>query len=116
MHLLPYLLRRGTFSPIASFQRYLGSRSNCTDLPTSELTSLAIAPAAQRKGIGKALFDAFREHLRGRGIEQFKVSAATTQTAALSFYPALGARQAATTRLGELELIVFVCSTASMSS
>jgi ribosomal protein S18 acetylase RimI-like enzyme len=112
-HLVPYLLRRGSLSRIGSFRTYL-SRGR-SELPSSELTSLAVDSSIQRSGVGKALFRAFREDLCNRGIPLFKVSAATTQAAALLFYPALGARQVAVTRLGELELIVFVCPTAAVS-
>jgi ribosomal protein S18 acetylase RimI-like enzyme len=114
VHLLPHLLSIGSLSPIASFRRYLGSRGGGDlprDIPASELTSLAVGPSARHRGVGKTLFSAFREHLRSRGIGTFKVSAATTQKAALLFYPAQGAKIVANTHLGELELIVFVCTT-----
>ena len=109
--LVSYLLSGRSLSPLVSIRRYLTSR-NTTHLPVSELTSLAVDPATQRKGVGKALFAALQEHFRSHGIEAFQVTAAKTQLAALHFYPALGAKLVAKTQLGSLESSVFVCPTA----
>jgi ribosomal protein S18 acetylase RimI-like enzyme len=66
-----------------SFRRYLRS-PRAASLPAAELTSMAVAPDRSRVGVGRALFGAFREHLRNRGIAEFKVSAATTTSSASS--------------------------------
>lgn len=108
--LIPYLARRRSFSAVASFRSYLSSDA-AVDLPASELTSLAVDVSVQRSGIGKALFAALQEYFKQREIVTFKVTAADTQTSALGFYPAVGGKLAANTRLGELKSYVFVCST-----
>jgi len=115
VHLVPYLLRRRSLSPVASIRHYLTSRVT-SHLPVSELTSLAVDPGAQRRGVGKKLFTALQGHFRSRGIEAFQVTAAETQTAALRFYPALGARMASKTQLGDLESSIFVCATAASAN
>ena len=110
MRLVPYLLARRSVSTIASIRRYMTSRDT-TQLPVSELTSLAVDPGTQRKGVGKTLFAALQEHFRSQGIEVLQVTAAKTQPAALRFYPALGAKLVTKTQLGTLESFVFVCPT-----
>jgi ribosomal protein S18 acetylase RimI-like enzyme len=113
--LVPYLLSRRSLSPIMSIRRYLTSRETA-HLPVTELTSLAVDPGTQRKGVGKALFVALQEHFRSQGIQAFQVTAAKTQLAALRFYPALGAQLVAKTQLGNLEASVFVCPTGARAS
>lgn len=113
-HLVPYLLGRRSLSPLVSIRRYLISR-DASSLPVSELTSIAVEPGAQRSGVGKALFLALREHFRARGIQAFQVTAASTQVAALRFYPALGARLVMKTRLGDLESSIFVSPTTAVT-
>ena len=114
-YLVPYLLSHGSLSSIVSIRRYLTSRDT-THLPVSELTSLAVDPGTQRKGVGKALFVALREHFRSQGIQAFQVTAAKTQLAALRFYPALEAQLVAKTQLGNLEASIFVCPTVARAT
>jgi ribosomal protein S18 acetylase RimI-like enzyme len=113
-HLVPYLLGRRSLSPLVSIRRYLISR-DASSLPVSELTSIAVDPGAQRSGVGKALFVALQERFRNRGIQAFRVTAASTQVAALRFYPALGAKLIMKTRLGDLESSVFVSPTIAVT-
>jgi|SRR5262249_33985972 len=113
--MIPYLLSNRSLSTIASIRRYMLSRDT-TQLPVSELTSLAVHPGTRRKGVGKMLFAALQEHFRSRGVEAFQVTAAVTQPAALRFYPTLGAKFVTKTQLGTLESFVFVCPTVVCAS
>ena len=108
VRLVPYVLRLRSLSGIMSLRRYFIAR-DARHLPVSELTSLAVDAGAKRRGVGKALFAALQDYFRREGIRAFQVTAARTQPAALRFYPAVGARPVAQTRLGNLESFVFVC-------
>jgi ribosomal protein S18 acetylase RimI-like enzyme len=108
VRLVPHLLRWRSLSSLVSLRRYLIGRDTRL-LPVSELTSLAVGAAAQRRGVGRALFAALQDRFRREGIRAFQVTAAETQLAALRFYPAVGARAVARTRLGDLDSFVFVC-------
>lgn len=58
------------------------------------ITSLAVAPAHRRKGIGRALLCAALEHLRARQAEQADLEVSVTNRAAQSLYESLGFKRA----------------------
>ena len=56
----------------------------------AELLTLAVAPAARRRGIGRALLDAALEAARLSGAEVLHLEVAAGNTAALALYAAAG--------------------------
>lgn len=51
---------------------------------------IAVLPAYQRKGLGKMLLSALKDHCRQRGIKEMFVPAHETDTHALDFYRSAG--------------------------
>jgi ribosomal protein S18 acetylase RimI-like enzyme len=59
------------------------------------LTAIAVDPKTQRKGIGRALVDAFEGFLRERGVDTYKLDTQITNERARKFYRDLGFQDAA---------------------
>jgi len=68
-------------------------------LPQAELFDLAVSREYQRKGCGQAIFRAFVEVMRARGISRFRISSGEGLAGAHAFYESMGASKA-----GEFEL------------
>ncbi len=58
------------------------------------ITSIAVAPAQRRQGIGRALLCAALDHLRQRHAEQADLEVSVTNRAAQSLYESLGFKRA----------------------
>lgn len=61
--------------------------------PEAELLTLAVAPEAQRRGLGRALVGAFEAAAAARGAEEALLEVAVTNDPAARLYAALGYRQ-----------------------
>jgi ribosomal protein S18 acetylase RimI-like enzyme len=80
------------------------------DLPAPELLSLAVAPGARRKGVGRALVGSFQLELARRGLAASRVVVAAGNTAAIGLYAASGFRHARSFELhhgGRSEVLVW---------
>jgi ribosomal-protein-alanine N-acetyltransferase len=58
--------------------------------PEAELESIAVAPAFQRRGLARRLFDALAEELRPAGITEVILELRASNRTALDFYRVLG--------------------------
>jgi N-acetylglutamate synthase-like GNAT family acetyltransferase len=60
------------------------------DDPACRLTTLAVAPEARRRGVGRALMARIDREARGRGCVRIEVASAQHRTEAHEFYERLG--------------------------
>jgi ribosomal protein S18 acetylase RimI-like enzyme len=60
------------------------------DLPPAEVLSIAVAPGAQGRGVGKALMAAALEEFRRRGVGRVKVAVGAANQTANAFYRRCG--------------------------
>jgi ribosomal protein S18 acetylase RimI-like enzyme len=70
-----------------------------------ELHRMRVAPTHQRAGYGRRLHDALEAAARERGFDRLLATTATTQTAALEFYPALGYAEVGRSTAGDYTLV-----------
>jgi ribosomal protein S18 acetylase RimI-like enzyme len=77
------------------------------DGSTGEMFRLRVHPDHQGRGVGRKLVEALEEAARERGVETLYAETARRQTAAVSFYPALGYEQHDTDTQDEYELVTF---------
>jgi ribosomal protein S18 acetylase RimI-like enzyme len=68
--------------------------SSARDLPPAEILSIATAPPARGRGVGRRLIDALAAALTDRGVDRMKVLVREENQAANRFYEALGFRLA----------------------
>lgn len=102
---LDRLLARPDVRAIAALEdgRVVGGlRAHVLPMTTSERTELflydiAVVPAQQRRGVGRALVDALRDMASAEGIDVVWVPADNDDTHALDFYRALGGEAAPVT-------------------
>jgi ribosomal-protein-alanine N-acetyltransferase len=64
----------------------LSSLRSRTTVPTAELVSLAVEPAARRKGAAAALLAAMTRRLRRRQVQRFSLMVRVTNAGAIAFY------------------------------
>lgn len=62
---------------------------------TAVLTAIAVDPASQHRGIGRALVRSFEAFLRNRGIRAYRLDTQSANEAALRFYRNMGFAEAA---------------------
>lgn len=65
-----------------------------TDLPPAEVLSVAVAPEARGRGVGRALLAEATAELTRRGVDGARVVTAATNDPALALYRAAGFREA----------------------
>jgi ribosomal protein S18 acetylase RimI-like enzyme len=70
------------------------SGAGAFDPRTPELTYIAVAERARRRGVGARLFDAFADAARARGARAFELSVEVDNPRAAAFYEARGMRVA----------------------
>lgn len=66
--------------------------------PTAELVTVAVAPDAQHRGIGRALIEAVEEHARATGARALTLYTNAAMAANLALYPRLGYAETARER------------------
>jgi ribosomal protein S18 acetylase RimI-like enzyme len=71
-----------------------GEGAGAFDPRTPELTYIAVAERARRRGVGARLFDAFADAARARGARAFELSVEVDNPRAAAFYEARGMRVA----------------------
>jgi ribosomal protein S18 acetylase RimI-like enzyme len=69
-----------------------GAGADAFDPRPPELTYLAVAERARRRGVGARLFDAFADAARARGARAFELSVEVDNRRAAAFYEARGMR------------------------
>jgi GNAT superfamily N-acetyltransferase len=74
-----------------------------------QLLSIAVDPSFIRSGVGTNLFTALRGWFPSRGVDDFGIIAAKTQSAAREFYSQCGAVNVGEMTLGGLSSIQFRC-------
>jgi glycosyltransferase involved in cell wall biosynthesis/ribosomal protein S18 acetylase RimI-like enzyme len=84
--LLPSLRRPGTWKRMWETIRYGGGEGSVA----AELLSMAVAPNAQRSGLGSRLVDTLLDQMKVRGVDQVKVVAGEGNRAAISLYSRCG--------------------------
>jgi len=87
--LLPAMLSPKKLYRIAEI--LLHSRSEAQELPTAELFSIAVAPAARGTGCAQRLYAELCDYFRGRGIPAFKIVVGQGLAPAHAFYSKMGA-------------------------
>ena len=120
------LLRRGAFMalPLARFLlrpsvlkrmietlRYPAQAAE--DLPTAEILSIAVAPQARGKGVGKALMQAAFEEFRRRRITHVRVAVGADNAPANAFYLRCGFRLAQQRTHHGLPMNIYVADVAN---
>lgn len=104
--LTPVCLRLGAWKKVFEVFRYSlrsgtkkGEEVQSETLPDLELLSIAVSENAQGKGVGKLLYQSFREQAKIMGKDGFRILVGAELSGACRFYEALGAE-----RVGEIEL------------
>ena len=90
---LPHLL--GSPRRVLETLRYGSSgATELSELPAAELLSLAVAPEARRRGVGRALIGSFQLELTRRGVPASRVVVFAGNAAAIGLYGSCGFRRA----------------------
>ena len=79
--------------------RYGTGADELAGLPDAEILSVAVAPAARGRGVGRALVAAATEELTRRGVDGVRVVTAEGNAPALAMYEAAGFARRATTEV-----------------
>jgi ribosomal protein S18 acetylase RimI-like enzyme len=94
--ILPKLFSLGAAKRIAETLLYPAKKPPAPDLPKSEILNFCVSGTAQRKGVGRALFNALMTEFRRQEITACKIVTGASQVKAQRFYDALGAVRVAT--------------------
>jgi ribosomal protein S18 acetylase RimI-like enzyme len=92
------------FSPkrlgrIIEILRYVKSNNEQSNLPISELLSIALTPNSRGKGIADAMYGDLIKHFREMKVERFKIVVGDGLTPAHKFYQRMGAKVVAETEI-----------------
>lgn len=89
---LPSLIRPRTLRRVLETARYPAAATN---LPDSELLSIAVEPGSRASGVGRALAEGIVSGLATKGVGSLKVVVSAANEGANRFYQRVGFRQAA---------------------
>ncbi len=88
--LIPKLVSLGRIRRVFETLLYPSRKENL-ELPTPEILNFCVSKKWQRKGVGKALFNALLEEFRKRRISRIRIVTGGEQYSAQAFYESIGA-------------------------
>lgn len=105
-----HLLRRGVISALLCLPHILRPSHVCMivnaafypakfprELPRAELLSMVVNRQSQGKGIGRILFEEFKNRMSDNGVQSFRITTGENNLAAREFYRRMGCREIAGT-------------------
>ncbi len=97
--LVPRMFSLRTLKRIAETLLYPVKDEGAVDLPRAEILNFCVSRTMQRKGLGRALFDALMDDFRARRLPACKIVTGATQQKAQRFYESVNA-----VRVGAIEV------------